>query len=241
MPRHLVLTLEAPLVAFGGATIDNYGVTRDFPAASMLVGLFANALGLRREEREAHQRLQNRLVFAVCHVRDFEPIVDFQTAKLEANDRGWTTRGGPEGRAGGANTYVSPHLRYRDFLADAALVVVLRLEPDEEAPTLEKLAGALERPARPLFIGRKPCLPARPLLDPDSERRYVEAPTAGAALESFATRIGGNLRALWPAGEGGSVRPLRTIDLADERNWISGLHGGTRKVCEGLLESVESH
>ena len=62
--RHLVLNLEAPLMAFGGETIDNYGVIRWFPATSMLTGLFANALGWRRVERERHQRLQDRLVFA---------------------------------------------------------------------------------------------------------------------------------------------------------------------------------
>jgi CRISPR-associated Cas5-like protein len=44
------MRLEAPLMAFGGETIDNYGVIRDFPALSMVTGLFANALGYRREE-----------------------------------------------------------------------------------------------------------------------------------------------------------------------------------------------
>jgi CRISPR-associated Cas5-like protein len=45
------MRLEAPLMAFGGETIDNYGVIRDFPALSMVTGLFANALGYRREGR----------------------------------------------------------------------------------------------------------------------------------------------------------------------------------------------
>ena len=62
--RHLILNLESPLMAFGGETIDNYGVTRWFPAASMLTGLFANALGWRRVESDRHQSLQDRLVFA---------------------------------------------------------------------------------------------------------------------------------------------------------------------------------
>jgi CRISPR system Cascade subunit CasD len=49
-------------MAFGGETIDNYGVIRDFPALSMVTGLFANALGYRREESELHDRLQARLL-----------------------------------------------------------------------------------------------------------------------------------------------------------------------------------
>ena len=53
--RHLILRLEAPLMAFGGETIDNYGVIRRFPSASMLTGLLANALGLRRTQAQDHQ------------------------------------------------------------------------------------------------------------------------------------------------------------------------------------------
>ena len=64
MARHLILNLEAPLMSFGGETIDNLGVIRPFPAASMLTGLLANARGWRRIERKRHQDLQDRLVFA---------------------------------------------------------------------------------------------------------------------------------------------------------------------------------
>ena len=91
MARHLILNLESPLMAFGGETIDNYGVIRPFPAASMLTGLLANALGWRRVEAQRHQDLQDRLVFAARI--DREPhgglsMRDFQTAQLGANDRG---------------------------------------------------------------------------------------------------------------------------------------------------------
>ena len=41
------------------------------------------------------------------------------------------------------------------------------------------------------------------------------------------------IRVLWPAGEGvESVQPSRRYMLTDERNWVSGLHGGGRSVCE---------
>ena len=71
--QHLIVNLEAPLMAFGGETIDNLGVIRPFPAVSMLTGLFANALGWRRVERERHQALQDRLVFAVRIDRESRP------------------------------------------------------------------------------------------------------------------------------------------------------------------------
>ncbi|MBR2534853.1 MAG: type I-E CRISPR-associated protein Cas5/CasD [Hyphomicrobium sp.] len=71
--RWLVVRLEAPLVAFGGVIIDHIGVTFDFPALSALTGLFANALGYDRTERQAHQDLQDRLIFAAR--REREPII----------------------------------------------------------------------------------------------------------------------------------------------------------------------
>ena len=135
--KHLILNLEAPLMAFGGETIDNLGVIRWFPSASMLTGLLANALGWRRIERDRNQQLQNRLVFAARI--DREPLGsvrlrDFQTAQLSKSDRGWTTRGQPETRAGGANTYDAPHLRYRDYFPDMRVTVALRLQPEPESP-----------------------------------------------------------------------------------------------------------
>ncbi len=234
--RHLILNLEAPLLAFGGETIDNLGVIRPFPAASMLTGLFANALGWRRIERQRHQQLQDRLVFAARI--DREPagdvrMTDFQTAQLAANDRGWTTRGAPEGRHGGANTYHAPHLRYRDYYADMRVTVALRLLPDDESPTLDELASALDEPMRPLFIGRKPCLPSTPLAAGFADGDTALAALLNRSLYESDDAAAEPIRTLWPDGEGtDGIAANREYMLTDERNWISGLHGGGRWVCE---------
>lgn len=238
--RHLILTLESPMLAFGGETIDNYGVIRAFPAVSMLTGLFANSLGLRRIEFEAHQSLQDRIIFAARI--DREPaggvsLQDFQTAQLAKNDKGWTTRGAPEGRRGGSPTYNSPALRYRDYFADMRVTVALRLMPADESPTLGDLAEALIQPARPLFIGRKPCLPSAQLF-----AGFCEGDTAFDALLATpledANLAADNVRMLWPHRDGREdISPNRTYMLTDQRNWSSsGLHGGGRWVCEGSVE-----
>lgn len=237
--RHLILSLEAPLMAFGGETIDNYGVIRWFPSASMLTGLLANALGWQRIERERHQRLQNRLVFAARI--DREPatgvrLTDFQTAQLSKKDQGWTTRGVPEGRDGGPKTYDAPHLRYRGYFADMRVSVALRLEPEDENPTLDNLAGALQEPVRPLFIGRKPCLPSESLLGGFSQGDTALEALLVTPLVADAPHSD-SIRALWPDGEGeAEITPSRSYMLTDQRNWLSGLHGGGRLVCEGAIE-----
>jgi CRISPR system Cascade subunit CasD len=205
-------------MAFGGVAIDHVGPTRDFPSASALTGLFANALGWQRTQGAAHQTLQDRLEFGALIAQQGHLLTDTQNAKLEGNDRGWTTWGRPDERAGA--TYDSPHRRRRDYLADHDCRVVLRLSLGED-PDLDRLAAALERPARPLFIGRKPCLPSAPLF-----AGWVEGADARAALAA----LGLPGRAIWPQAESTAGH-----DIPDLRNWISGLHGGSRRICAGDL------
>lgn len=231
MARHLLLRLRAPLIAFGGETIDNYGVIRDFPALSMVTGLFGNAMGWDRGDDALHNRLQERMVMGARLDADGERLVDFQTAQLQANDKGWTSRGVAEERAGGAGSYAGPHLRYRHYHADMNALVALRLQPGDESPTLEDLATALDKPARPLFVGRKNCLPTSRLM-----AGWVEADNILSALQFAEPALLHNVRAQWPDGEGRLPdQQDRTLDVCDERNWTSGVHGGWRPVREGVL------
>lgn len=231
MPRHLLMRLSSPLIAFGGETIDNYGVIRDFPALSMVTGLVANALGWDRADDVRHNRLQARLKVGTRLETEGTPLTDFQTAQLGAADRGWTTWGRVEERRGGAAAYESPHLRYRDYHADRTALLAVRLDPADEAPTLEHIAAALDRPLRPLFIGRKPCLPTGRLM-----AGWVDADTLLQALQLTAPPAA-DTRLQWPEGEG-RLEGDRALDVCDERNWTSGLHGGWRPVREGRLRGA---
>ncbi|MCM5552385.1 type I-E CRISPR-associated protein Cas5/CasD [Pleomorphomonas sp. NRK KF1] len=231
MAAVLLLRLEAPLVAFGDIMIDAHGPVTDLPSASMLTGLLANALGWRREDRAALQRLEDRLIHAARLDRSAGRFTEFQTAKLEKSDQGWTTRGRPEGRAGGDGSYVGPHLRFRDHNADVCVHVALRLEPADEPPLLADLAAALSQPARPLFLGRKPCLPAdriavgivgadtlldalliTPLAARSSDRILVDLPRSEAPPEGF-----------------------RRVHRSDRRDFLAGVHTGDSIRFEGSL------
>ncbi|BAO83824.1 CRISPR-associated protein [Serpentinimonas maccroryi] len=233
MARHLLIRLSSPLIAFGGETIDNYGVIRDFPALSMVTGLIANALGWDRGDDVLHNRLQERLRVGTRLEAQGARLTDFQTAQLGANDKAWTTWGTVEERRGGAAAYESPHLRYRDYHADLIALLALRLDPADESPTLDEVSQGLDRPQRPLFIGRKPCLPVGRLV-----AGWIDADSVLQALQ-LAPLTGGleGLRAQWPEGEGQLPRD-RLVDVCDERNWTSGVHGGWRPVREGLIKNA---
>jgi len=243
MARHLMLRLSAPLLAYGGETIDNFGVIRDFPALSMLTGLIANALGWDRGDADLHDRLQARLRVGSRLDQPGSRLTEYQTVKLYEDDNGWTTHGRPEGRSkspsysaerGGRKSLTLQ--RYRDLHADMSTLVALRLEPADESPTVDDIASALDKPCRPLFIGRKPCVPTSRLV-----LGFAEAANVLAALQSWphlSNQPGKALRAQWPEGEG-DLPGDRTLDLCDERNWRSGLHGGWRPVREGNVAVQE--
>ncbi len=234
----LVLRFDAPMMSFGGTLVDHVGVTMDFPGRSMLAGLLGNALGYQHQDFERLQRLQERLRLAVRCDRAGQRIIDYHTVLLGQPWmlEGWTTRGRPEGRLGGP-ARTGTHVRLRHYIADAVYTVALRLEPPDEAPTLEDLGAALQSPERPLFIGRKCCLPAAPIL---LGFRRAENLARAALLEPLtATRRHGAQESvrLWvDEGEGRSDGLPRVV--ADERDWANQLHVGSRYLRE-LAVSVE--
>jgi hypothetical protein len=102
--------------------------------------------------------------WAAAQLGTGERLRDYHTVDLgqpHLTGTGWTTRGTAETRDGASGK--ATHIRHRWYLADALVLVALTLAPDNETPGLDRLAAALDCPARPLFIGRKPCLPTAPI------------------------------------------------------------------------------
>lgn len=229
----LLLRLEAPLMAFGGPIVDNYGVVQSFPAASLLTGLLGNALGWKHSDGAALNSLQSRLRFAARIDRPGEGIIDYQTVDLGQDfmmDTGWTTWGRREERGGASGT--GTHIRYRHYRADACVTVALALDSgEEEEPglTVYTLEQALLTPTRPLFIGRKTCLPSLPIL-----QGKVSTPSVIEALRMFPAIAARRVQAQWPADEEGPLLS-RLVVLTDERDWVNQVHSGERLVRQGEL------
>jgi CRISPR system Cascade subunit CasD len=224
-------------MAFGDTMIDATGPTRDLPIVSAITGLIANALGWQRGQRELHQRLQDRLVVGARLDRPGTELRDFQTAQLAKSDEGWTTFGRPEGRAGGDNTYNSPHIRERFYRADAIVTIALRLEPADDEPDLDAIASALHIPARPLFIGRKPCLPSTPIL-----AGRIDAASTINALRQWplaADAVAYPIKVVVPRGRALSGDNQQQVRVADRRNWISGVHAGESDASVIMLNAEE--
>lgn len=239
--KAIVLRLDAPLMSFGTVMVDQHGYIDRFPGTALLVGLIGNALGWHHKDVDRLQKLQDRLEHAARWDVSPQVLTDYHTVDLgqpKMRDDGWTTRGNPEHRDGG-NAKTGTHQRYRRYWVDGLMTVVVSLKDDTD-PNLDSVASALRRPARPLFLGRKTCLPARPLLDPDSPTlEGTDLRTILDAVEVW-DRHGAPsprhpMEACWPSTvdrfDGrGEVR--RVYDL---RDWGNQVSAGSQWRVQGLV------
>lgn len=223
-------------MSFGAAVVDQYNPTWRFPGKSMLAGLLGNALGCDHRDVERLQTLQRRLRFAVRWDAEPQLLTDYQTVDLGQDflmGTGWTTRGRREDRGKGDATS-GTHIRERDYWANGVATVALAFEGAGGEPSLDEIEHALRFPARPLFIGRKPCLPAAPVLLGRREAAGVKAALSAEPL----TDIGGRRRptriyALWPLIEGPGAETVERYDL---RDWSNNIHRGAERYAVGFLE-----
>lgn len=232
--EYLLLNVNAPLVSFGGNTVDNYGVTRRFPVASMLTGILANAMGWNRTDFEKHQLLQSALGYAyrINHAEPYK-LVDFQTAELSASDKHWTTDGTPSDRKGGEMK--GPHLRFRHYLQDVQANVALTVSNSKSELSVNQLSEAIQEPARTLFLGRKSCLPSVPL--------YAGITDARSAMDALCELpIPNNTTATdcwWTSGEGLVVDDelsVRELEVCAFRDWKNSQHTGQISLYYSKIE-----
>jgi len=249
----LILRFDAPLISFGAPIVDNRGEIQPYPALSMMAGLLGNALGFDHSNFDRLERLQERLQYAVRQDRRGKQIRDFQTVDIAQphmraygrESRAWTTRGELENRTNqNKKGDRGPLLRYRDYWADSIHTVAVTLSPPDEAPTLDNLEAAVKHPARPLFLGRKPCLPAGSLFVKQTQADRLETVLADLSTAPLADRAddGPSYTMWWPthpdADEPPSNGPL-TEDLrrpvTDRRDWTNQIHVGQRWIARGTL------
>ena len=207
MAPFLLLMLDAPLHGWGDVARDSRRPASEAPGRSAITGLLANALGFRYEDADRSNALQSALRLASClHTPDEQAfLVDFQTAYLQGGAVGWTRRG-VEGRIGDyaeGNTILR-----KEYTTGSTFSIAFGLRATAPVSIL-KVRDALQRPARTLFLGRRACIPTRPVLE-----GLVEAETASEALRTCVTR---RVPVWYDEGEGPVTARLSEPDHRDFR------------------------
>jgi len=227
----MILRMQAPLMSFGETAIDQHRRTDRHPFKSMVVGLMANALGFGRADGSDIQNLQEAIDVASRLDRPGTLMSDYQTAVLgkgDGSDRipsfvakeAWSSRGVLMGRSNTDLTFPMT----KDYRADACVTVAV----SGEAGLLARIAEAMRFPSRPLFLGRKACLPSREIFE-----ATVNAEDAAQALFDLPEAEGCNPTSVqWSVrlGDKGKNPVMRRIP--DLKDWVNGIHAGTREVFE---------
>ena len=134
----LLLRLAAPLQSWGVDSKFDTRQTGREPSKSGVIGLLAAALGVRRDDEAALERL-SALRFGVRVEQEGELLHDFHMARKDKK---------------------TSYLTHRYYLADAVFLAAVYSEDDA---LLAELDEALRHPAFPLFLGRRSCPPTLPI------------------------------------------------------------------------------
>lgn len=148
----LLLRLEAPLQSYGERAKWDFRDTAYFPTKSGVIGILACALGLKRGSPEIVS-LTERLVVSVRADNPGSISRDFQTVSGIIR----TAEGGQRGNKGELSTITSE----RQYLEDASFLVAICADYS----TLERCRDALLSPVWPPYLGRKSCVPTRPVFE----------------------------------------------------------------------------
>ena len=169
-----MLRLEGLLQAWGEDAKWDYRPTQTMPTKSAVVGLLACAMGIARSSPEI-VALSQAIKVGVRADRRGTVLEDFHTVQ------GIPALLNAEGKKRSGNTIVSP----RQYLQDASFLAVVQAPRDWRA----RIQTAFECPKWSVFLGRKSCVPSRPVWAGvcgdyetilDAIRNYPPAPRADA-------------------------------------------------------------
>lgn len=159
----LFLCLDGPMQSWGVRSRWDVRDSGQEPTKSAVIGLLGCAMGLDRDDPEL-ESLDRGLRFGVRADRpgvlstDYHTVTGYhRTAEGGFKYSGGTAQGLAKAREYGESTVVS----LRDYLHDAAFLVAL----EGPRPLLEKLKAHLTNPKWPVYLGRKACVPSRPVFE----------------------------------------------------------------------------
>jgi CRISPR system Cascade subunit CasD len=166
MANTLFLRLEGPLQAWGERGRWSVRDTALEPTKSGVIGLIACAMGYNRDEQI--RPLSEKTRMGVRCDAPGQLITDYHTVGGGyLHPMLLTAEGKPKISSGRPHTEIT----WRDYLCDASFLVAL--QTDDE-PLIEQMAYYLQNPVWPIYLGRKSCLPSRPVYDGTGDFESLE-------------------------------------------------------------------
>ena len=153
----LLLRLTAPLQAWGDESKYDIRGTRNEPTKSGVIGMIAAALGYRRDSEKIGE-LATKLRMGIRVDQQGTIVRDFQTARAPKYGSGRSLRYKMDGSLIMED---APYVTFRYYLCDACFLVGMECNDMDYLHTIEE---ALKTPIFHLYLGRKSCPPALPVV-----------------------------------------------------------------------------
>ncbi len=166
----LLLRLEGLMQSWGGRSRWDVRDTQPEPTKSGIIGLLGCAFGFERgdirlEQLDKALRFGVRVENAGREFEDYQTITEYlPTAEGSYKHSGIKT-GSSLSKIREGNFEPSTILSPRSYLEDAAFLVGLEAKTEQDNTWLEQAATAIQNPKWTLFLGRKACIPSRPIFD----------------------------------------------------------------------------
>lgn len=199
-PNTLFLRLEGPLQSWGERSRWSIRDTTAEPTKSGIIGLIACALGYQKDAQIRPLSQKTRLGIRVdapgTHIVDYHTIgggYGYPTLL--------TAQGKPKKSSGRPHTEISE----RAYLCDASFLAALQLRDVKDTALITAMAAAIQNPVWPIFLGRKACVPSRPVYaGMDQHSSLLEALTWYEGFTDY--------RARWQIREPFSLRMVMETD-----------------------------
>jgi len=217
---YLVFQLQAPLSSWGEPAVGEFRGTADRPGQSALIGLLGAALGLLREDEDAHAALRDAYGFAVGLLHPGQLLRDYHTAQVPPRT---ALKGRPHAtrrhELSVPKNELGTILSTRDYRQNGASLVAIQPRQDAALPYgLDALANALRQPCFTLYLGRKTCVPGAPLWP-----QVLSCDSAHAAFAAYVARFEGARQA---AKNAKGTLPLEPLPNLQSLAFDAHIHAG---------------
>lgn len=153
MPKkYAILVLQGLMQSWGLQGKFDRRDTAPLPTKSGVIGLICAALGIERDDRTHIAEIAS-LDMSVITIKRGSLMEDFHTAGCGAVRDDARVQ-----KACGGETQA---VTRRKYLADASFAVVVFGNPN----AIERIAAALDNPKWGTYLGRRSCIPSRPILE----------------------------------------------------------------------------
>jgi CRISPR system Cascade subunit CasD len=158
---YVALLLDAPLQSWGFSSRFQRRTTELHPTKSGLVGLICAAMGLAKGSHEEAEWLPELSAMKMTSIalprNEVQRLEDFHTT-----GGGYDKKTHPQfiPRKASGGPCDNPTVSYRQYLFGARFGVILA----GRRSVLQRVAAALQDPVWGVWLGRKSCLPAEPIL-----------------------------------------------------------------------------